>query len=277
MGFIKYAFVCKPDQSEALLGLLSDLPFDSFWEEAEGTINAYLDESFAEAEITEKLNPLREVIPFSLEIEKMEATNWNAVWESNFQPVQIGQFCGIRASFHPSFDPPVTHEILIDPKMAFGTGHHETTSLVISMMQDLNWKGKSVFDYGCGTGVLAILAKMLGAGLTDAVDIEEPAYENTLENVENNGVGEIRVYHGDIEAVPKRTYDLILANINRNVILASLEELANRLNPGGVMIISGFLKADVVRMVKAVEETGFKIRQTRENNQWISMELEKHL
>ncbi|MCB0707091.1 MAG: 50S ribosomal protein L11 methyltransferase [Saprospiraceae bacterium] len=272
MAFIKYQFDCAPELADALLGLLSELPFDSFQEEP-GCIQAYLADTYSESEMRTQLDEIQPIIPFQLKVEEMENVNWNAVWESSFKPVQIGTFCGIRASFHPVFDPPVQYEILIDPKMAFGTGHHETTALVIGMMESMDIAGKQVFDYGCGTGILAILAKMMGADQLDAVDIEEAAYENTLENVLNNGVSDITVFQGDISVVPDKAYDLILANINRNVILQSLAELAKRLKPEGQLIISGFLKADVPMMEEAILQNGFQRKRTEENNNWISMEL----
>jgi ribosomal protein L11 methyltransferase len=272
MNYWKYVIACPAEQSEMLLGLLSSLPFEAF-EETHSGLDAYLAIAEDQTMVASLLEEFQAFVPFTYTVEEMEDKNWNAIWESNFSPVRVADFCGIRASFHPPFDPPVTHEIRIDPKMAFGTGHHATTCLVIKLLQHLDLQGHTVLDYGCGTGILAILAEMLGASRLDAVDIEEPAYENTLENVEINGAEKITVYHGTLEVVPPHKYDLILANINRNVILNSFPEMKERLESGGRLIISGFLVADLEQIVQTAHANGLAPLETREEDGWIGMLL----
>ena len=272
MSYNKFLFDVSPALKEALLGLLSDLPFEAF-EETESGITAYLPENVVPSSLDHQLADLYSILAFAYKVEAMENVNWNAVWESNFEPVRVKDFCGVRASFHPTFEPAVEHEIVIDPKMAFGTGHHATTHLVIAMMQNMELHGHHVLDYGCGTGILAILASRLGAAKLDAVDIELPSYENTIENLKINQINNVSVFHGTLDVVPVGSYQTILANINRNVILQSLEALYSRLPSGGRLIISGFLKEDEEKMSEAIKSHGFELFRTAEKDQWIGMEL----
>ena len=196
--------------------------------------------------------------------------NWNTKWESSFSPIKIGQFVGIRADFHPPFQD-VEHELIIHPRMAFGTGHHATTYLVMERMKDLGMQGKSVFDYGCGTGILAVLASLLKASPIDAVDIEEEATSNTLVNMKANNVSDIQIFTGDINIVPKRKYEIILANINRNVILNTLAALYERSCQGGDLLISGILKRDQQLVEKEAERCGYKQILVRERDGWLML------
>jgi ribosomal protein L11 methyltransferase len=220
MSYWQYTIHTDPERAEPLLGLLSILPFNSFTATEDGWL-AYLSDTEDWQALEVALQGYQSIIPFTFEKEKMPDQNWNAVWESNFQPIQVGTFCGVRADFHPPFDG-VKYDLVIQPKMAFGTGHHETTYMMMEQMEKLEWPGKKVLDYGAGTGILAILAAQLGAATIDAVEIEAPACENAIENTERNGTPQVRVIAGTLDAVPKQSYDIILANINRNVILDSM-------------------------------------------------------
>lgn len=182
--YIEIDIKTSEETAEMLMALLGDLPFEMFEENSEG-VKAYIKKKDYSEDIDAYLSELQDAIDFSFEKNEIEGQNWNEVWESNFHPLRIGDFCGIRATFHESLQP-IEHELIINPKMAFGTGHHETTHLMIEAMQHLDLKGKTVLDYGCGTGILSFLAKKLGAGVLEAIDNDYPAYESTVENAEIN-------------------------------------------------------------------------------------------
>ncbi len=262
-----------PAMSEVIIALLGEMPFDTF-EEKGATIDAYIKEVDFSEDIENELVTLSQSLDFSYEREKIEAKNWNEVWESNFQPIVIDDFCGIRADFHPPMQL-VEHEIVITPKMAFGTGHHETTHSMIQTMRDLDFHQKRVFDYGCGTGILAIMAGKLGATEIVGVDNEFPAYESTLENAEVNGVPQIESIFGMLNDVAATNFDIILANINRNIIVNSLDALYEKLNIGGYILMSGFLQEDEAFMRQNIEERGFTHLSSAQRGNWICMKAVK--
>jgi len=271
-GYQRFSIQAAPEWREILLAFLAELPFDSFEDTEEG-LNAYLPPGTDAVETEQQLRQLQSDYPFTYTVEAIKSENWNAVWESNFQMVRVHDFCGIRAEFHPPFDG-VQHEIVIRPKMAFGTGHHETTWMMMDRMSHIDLKDKLVFDYGCGTGILAVLAAQLGASRVDAVDIEYPAWENTLEHAELNGVGDkIKAYFGTLDDVPPTTYDIILANINRNVILASLPELRKRLTANGLLLISGILHEDESAILEAAAVQGFQEMAQQKRGNWMAILL----
>lgn len=276
MGTWQFFFPARPERSELLLAWLEDFPFDAFQETEEGLF-AYLAPGASPESVEEQLRLLPEDIGIPFRKELIPAQNWNSLWEENFSPVRIGDFCGIRATFHQPFQG-VLHELVIQPKMAFGTGHHETTFMMVALMENLHFSGSDVFDFGCGTGILAILAAKLGATAVDAVDIEEAAVENTLENAAVNQTREqVRVFEGDLDVVPFRQYDCILANINRNVILGALTALYNRLRGGGTLLISGILDADRELVFEAAREAGFHINHYTGKGNWIAASLTRPL
>ncbi|OJV55970.1 MAG: hypothetical protein BGO31_17965 [Bacteroidetes bacterium 43-16] len=213
-------------------------------------------------------------VPFTLSEEAEQ--NWNATWESNFEPVVIEGFCSVRAHFHEPI-PGVQYDIRITPKMSFGTGHHATTRLMMSQMKDLDFKNKSVFDYGSGTGILAILAEMLGATQVDAIDIDEWSYENGLENVNTNQCKHIVVAQGDISWVQAgRQYDIILANINRHILLESMAQLNSFLPQDGQLLLSGILKLqDTHIIVEKAKACGFEMLKQTEDNGWTAILFRK--
>lgn len=273
MNYYQYKINCTPEQAEWLVTIVGQQPFDSF-EDTETGFNAYIPERLFTAETDADMENWKEQFAFAYEKVFIPYKNWNEVWESNFQAIEVEDFVRIRADFHPTAKG-FEHEIVINPKMAFGTGHHETTYMMMLIMRDLDLKDKSVFDYGCGTGILAILAAMRGSVDLDAVDIELPSYENTIENCEINKIQGVKTYHGVLETVPARKYDVILANINRNVILPSLQELYTRLEAQGDLLISGFIQEDEELMADAVAKGGFKIIRTEKRGNWICQQLKK--
>ncbi|CAH1000321.1 Release factor glutamine methyltransferase [Neolewinella maritima] len=272
-----YTITCADNQRDILLALLADAGMDSF-EETDHGLLAYA-RSDGGVDWATVLNELRETVAFTYEVSALADKNWNAEWESQFQPIQIGQRLLIRASFHPT-QPGIERELVIDPKMAFGTGHHATTYMMCERILDYFADGKqggaSVLDYGSGTGVLAILAKQVGAGRVDAVDIERPAYESTLENAERNGVTLGHVVHGQLDDVPVgKPYDLVVANINRNVLLATGGALYERLRAGGTAYLSGILDQDAELLTERMQLLGFRHVQTYARDAWRCFAFER--
>ena len=224
------------ERVEILTAILSELPFDTF-EETETGLKAYMPEKEWTQSVENEVITLSEDFDFTFDKTFIPYQNWNAVWESNFQPIQVDDFVAVRADFHPNTEG-VEFDLIVNPKMAFGTGHHETTFMMLQQMRSMDFKGKKVLDYGCGTGILAILASKLGAIDLEAVDIEPPSYENTIENCTINNVDNVKAICGVLDDVPSRNFDIILANINRNIIIDSLEDLKNRLNTEGSLFIN---------------------------------------
>jgi ribosomal protein L11 methyltransferase len=207
-------------------------------------------------------------IKYSKSIIKEE--NWNALWESNFEPVRVGDFVGIRANFHPHFEPTVSFEIEITPKMSFGTGHHATTFTVIELMESMDFKGKSVYDFGTGTGILAILAEKLGAASVLAVDNDDWCIENSIENVQNNGCQLVRVEKVE-SAYQKEKFDIIIANVNRHIIETNMLELSQLACPTASLVLSGLLIEDQLDMIELAAKQGWKYQKSRPLNGWVSL------
>lgn len=274
IDYYAFHFILDPSLQEPLLGLLSDLPFESF-EETEDRLMAYLPASVEPESLMPELEPIKEQIPFQLSVERLEGQNWNEIWESNFSPIQVGSFCGIRAEFHPSFGSGVLHELCIQPRMAFGTGHHETTYMMIETMETLPLSNAKVLDYGAGTGILAILAARMGARTVDALEIESIACENARDNCKANATGQVNVLEGTLEKVYGREYDIVLANINRHVLLESFAPLYEMLRPGGILLISGILSSDREIVEEAYLAVGFQSSQIRAKGQWIAVQLRR--
>ncbi len=273
MNYYKYTFAVNEEKREILLALIGEFAFDTF-EETTETISAYVPEK-SDTEIDPKaLEKLKQFVDFDYEKTFIPYQNWNDVWESNFQPILVDNFCGIRADFHPNFDK-VDYELLINPQMAFGTGHHETTFMMIQAMQPLDFSRKKVLDYGCGTGILAILAGMLGADPIDAVDIEEPSFINTKENALLNGINNVHSILGTLDNITDHDYDIILANINRHVILDSLPTLYQKLNPDGTILFSGILETDFDLIKKALNEEKFILKEKNLKGNWLCLVVTK--
>lgn len=257
--------VTNQEVKEILIAQLADIGYEAF-EESETDLKAFiLETDFNEETLVTILKD--HDLSFSRSIIKKQ--NWNSLWESNFEPVQVADFVGIRAGFHPSFTN-VTHEIVITPKMSFGTGHHATTYLVMQLMRDINFKEASVFDFGSGTGILAILAEKLGAKKILAVDNDDWCIENALENVAINKCEHIMVNKVD-ELHLDQKFNTILANINRNILIDNIQNLRNALEINGNLVLSGLLKENESEMVSICVGLGLFHRKTVERNGWIAL------
>ena len=261
----------EPLDSEGFSELFSWLDIEGI-EELENFIKVYISESYA-TEFEDYLKGIKEDYSVDFTKEILEEKNWNEDWEKNFQPVRIGQLAGIRASFHPPF-PDVKYDIVINPKMSFGTGHHATTRQVIELMEKIEVKGKKVFDCGSGTGILAIVAAKMGAKEVVAVDNDPWCYENHIENNLINKVN-TRVKLGGIEDVQIFDYNLILANIQRNYLLEFMPQLSKRLATEGQLIISGFLPQDNKDLLDKALENDLIAQYITESENWSCILLKK--
>jgi ribosomal protein L11 methyltransferase len=267
MSHIAITIHCTTEQADVLIAQLSAAGYEGF-EERTGQLIAYIPVADFDQSALEAL-----LQPHGLEYnrEEIQQENWNAVWESNFEPVLVGTFCGIRAGFHPPFEQHLQHEIIITPKMSFGTGHHATTFSMIRLMQQLNLSGKRVFDFGTGTGILAILAKKMGAGQTDAIDIDEWAVENSRENAAENQAADIRIWQADSLTNITGPYDIILANINRNILLQYMADMRRLLVPGGQLLLSGIMTQDEPAILESASLQGLVRSQQEEKDNWLAM------
>jgi ribosomal protein L11 methyltransferase len=252
---------------DILTAELADIGFESFTEE-DGKLKAFIQQGiYAEAELNKLCDRLLHKFPFSYKTKEIAPQNWNNVWESNFPDITVEDKIHVRALFHePKPEFPI--EIVIQPKMSFGTGHHATTWGVMKLMLEIDFKGKKVFDFGTGTGILAILAHKLGAREIWAVDNDAQCIENSEENIEMNHAEEIKLALGDITAFPNITYDIIIGNITRNVILAFLPEIATKLNPNGVFIASGFYEEDLALIENAAAPLALTLKTQQVRDKW---------
>lgn len=260
--------------SAYLISGLSEIGYESF-DEAGTVIKAYIPETgFNKTQLEALLSDIpSEFGKVDCSIDKIEQQNWNAEWEKNFDPVLINNTVLIRASFHKNL-PDFPHQILIDPKMSFGTGHHSTTALMIKNMLDLDFTGKDVLDMGCGTGVLAILAHKLGAGKITAIDIDEWAVENAKENFQQNDIDAYTLLQGGAEKI-SGSFDIVLANINRNILLADMPVYTTSLKPGGKLLLSGIYITDLDTVRAAAEQNNLTFISHLEKNSWVSAVFEK--
>ncbi len=256
--------------SAYLITGLGEIGFESFDEE-EKLIKAYIPENFYnQTNLEEFIKEIPEEFgKVNWQIEKIEQQNWNAEWEKHFNPVLIYNTVLIRASFHQNL-PEYPFEILIDPKMSFGTGHHSTTALMIKTMLSLDFESKKVLDMGCGTGVLAIMAKKQGATDVTAIDIDEWAVSNAAENFQLNKIEHYELLHGGAELLAGKEFDIILANINRNILVNDMNAYARSLKPGGIILISGIYHNDLDHVRDAAELYGLKYKNHIEKNSWIA-------
>ena len=254
-----------PEAHEILIAQLSEAGYEGF-EQGINFLNACIPQSKFDASA---LNEIADPNVYKTQITAIEARNWNEEWESSFEPVIIDDFCAIRASFHPTVIG-VEHEIIITPKMSFGTGHHATTSQVVQLMRRVDFSGKDVFDFGTGTGVLAILAEKLGAKEVLAMDIDEWSIENASENIDANNCSKVKLLHAS-EIPSHQTFDVILANINRHVILNELPAMAKQLRKCGVLILSGLLKDDLATIMDAALKQHLIVQTHSQKHDWIAM------
>ena len=260
--------------ADILVARLNEIEFESYCEDETG-IKAYVQTHLLdESALKEIINEVAKLCKLSSSITNVPQENWNKKWENNFDPVYINNKCVIRAHFHDAF-PNVEHEIIITPKMSFGTGHHETTALVMNEMFGIDFKDKAVLDMGSGTGVLAILAAKLGATSLIGIDFDEWAYENALDNAAINAISTISFIHGDAGAIGDATFDIILANINRNIILKDIAIYVKAMNIKSEIIFSGFLKEDIPLILKKSEQLGLELVVSKHKNKWQMLHLRK--
>lgn len=260
--------------SESLVAALLGIDYDSFSEE-DTHFRAYIPASeYHEEKLKEILSSLFPDQQVKFTVCRLEDKDWNAEWERNYEPVLIAGKCMIRAPFHPAVAG-VKYDILIEPKMSFGTAHHETTALMIEWMLDEPVTGKHVLDMGCGTGVLAILAAKMSAKEVRAIDNDPWAFVNATENCQRNKLPQIHVIQGDEGAIPSGPFDIILANINRNILLAQLPVYSRVSRAGGALYVSGFYEEDLEKIRNKAEEVGFAFSASRTLNKWMAVKFVK--
>ncbi|MDR9397918.1 MAG: 50S ribosomal protein L11 methyltransferase [Salibacter sp.] len=257
MNWIEVAFTIQPSEpwADLLPQDLADLGYESFSEENDKLLAYVSEDKYSETDLDALINQLPNHVQVNYTTKTIADQNWNAEWERNFEPIRIGKKLLVRAPFHEA-DDSVEMELVIEPKMAFGTGHHATTALIAERLLDMDLTDKRILDMGCGTSILAIIAKKRGAGDILAVDIDEWSVRSSEENIVINNTPGIDVRLGDIDVVPADDkFDMIIANINRNIILRHLEHYAALLKEGGVLLTSGFYQSDV----PVVDETAQKL------------------
>jgi ribosomal protein L11 methyltransferase len=252
---------------DMVIAELSLYGYDGF-EESIASIKAFIKEDEFDKAFIQSLS---EKYHFKYSPSIIPHQNWNQLWESNFEPINVDGFVGVRAEFHPPVEN-VLHEIIITPKMSFGTGHHATTFMMMQLMRDVNFKNRSVFDFGTGTGILAILAEKLGASKIIAIDNDDWCIENAVENVLKNECQNIEIKKGE-SANLKQPFQIIIANINRNIILENITYLIDNLIVGGILLLSGLLKEDEFTIRVSCEKSGLSFEKIVEKNGWIALEF----
>lgn len=275
--YIAYHFRVQPKEpaTEILIAELGELDFDSFMETEEG-LSAYIQEHFVTDNLLDDVfilkNPDFEI---DYRTESITQVNWNEEWEKNFDPIDVEGICYVRAPFHETKN--AEFEIVIEPKMSFGTGHHETTFMMMKHLLNLNIQGKEVLDMGCGTAILAILASMKGAKHVDAIDIDNWCYLNSIENAERNEIDNISVFEGDASLLidKKDHYDLIIANINRNILLDDMKAYAEAMKSGASILFSGFYTEDIEAIVAEANKYELFLDTQLERNNWASIKMTK--
>ena len=273
--FVCYDFIVEPiiPGCEILIAQLSQLGFDSFQEHENG-ISAYVDSKISsEIDLKDIQIFNTEEFKISFEITSVEKQNWNIKWESNFDPIYVDNICCVRAPFHPKSD--YKYDLVIEPKMSFGTGHHETTSMMISFILANEFTNSSVCDIGSGTGVLAILAELRGANRIDAIDIDNWCYLNSIENIERNNSENINIHEGEVEKLMHFTYDNIFANINLNVLLNDICIYAKMLNSSGTLYLSGFYKSDIKKVEIVANKSNLSLHESKVKNEWVALKFIK--
>ncbi len=271
--YLGYYFKVKPLQPavEILIAELGYAGFESFVETDEG-VTAYIQKEECNDGILNDIQILNSnEFEITFTFDEIEQTNWNKEWEKNFNPIIVDDACSVRAPFHDK--PNTTYDIIIEPKMSFGTGHHETTHMMIQHILKNDFTNKSVLDMGCGTGVLAILSEMKGAKRIDAIDIDNWCYLNSKENIDRNNCNHISVYEGDASLLKGKKYDVIIANINRNILLRDLSKYANCLNTNGILLLSGFYNSDISLIEAACNELMLKFNEKIEKNNWVALKF----
>jgi ribosomal protein L11 methyltransferase len=274
--YIGFTFTVTPRDpaTEMLIAELGVAGFESFVENEEGVI-AYIQKEECHDTILEAIFVLNSgEFDIKYTKEEIEQVNWNSEWEKNFNQIQVDDKVSIRAPFHEN--PNLEYDIVIEPKMSFGTGHHETTHMMVQHLLGLDLKGKKTLDMGCGTGILAIFAEMKGAQPIDAIDIDNWCYLNTVENIERNNCKHIAAYEGVAELLVGKKYDVIIANINRNILLADIDVYGASLNAGGTLLLSGFYAEDIPLLEAKATGLGMTLQNQLDRNKWVSLRYLKN-
>lgn len=272
MPYFEYRFITNNEAiSEVLMALLAELPFDTF-DLKETELLAYIPENECDiAQLTTYITELQQDYTFTWSQQLIPDENWNADWETSFQPIEVDGRCLIRAPFHPS-RPGFEFDILIAPQMSFGTGHHESTYLVLAAMLDIDFSDKIVCDAGCGTGILSVLAAQKGAKSVFAVDHEEWAYRNAIDHMVLNEVGTcVSVHQGDFSLLDGKTVDIILANLNKHILIGNMHLFMAALNDSGTLVVCGILKSDLADVVAEVAKYFYQPISTSTKNDWLSI------
>ncbi len=273
--YLGYHFTIEPKElgSEILIAELGEKPFESFIESDFGIV-AYIQKELWGEDVLEDIYILNSPeFTISYRIEEIDQVNWNEEWEKNFEAIDVDGKCHVRAPFHPKTN--AEFDIIIEPKMSFGTGHHETTHMMIQHLLAMDITSMKTLDMGCGTAILAILAEMKGAKPIDAIDIDNWCYLNSIENADRNNCSEISVYEGDAALLDGNNYDLIIANINRNILLNDMKSYTDCLNTGGTILFSGFYMEDISFIEASCVENGLKFVSQLERNNWVSLKYIK--
>ncbi len=273
-NYLEFNFNISPLQpwNEILMAELIEIGFDSFTEEHNGIL-AYIQKDLLEEKKLQEISMFtNEAVEISYTYQEMPNINWNEEWEKNFEPINVENQVSIRAEFHENQNLP--HEIIIQPKMSFGTGHHATTYLMIQQMLDMDFENKTVLDMGCGTSVLAIFAKQKGAGKTVAIDIDEWSVENSKENAERNNV-DLDISQGTADNLGAENFDIILANINRNILISDIPTYVSVLNNVGQLLLSGLCFFDVDDILEVCNEHKLTLKRKLQREEWVSLLLEK--
>ena len=278
MDYIEVKLILQPhsdELAEILTAEFGELGFESFTDTETG-FDAYIPiKDYSKNALTDCLEAYQKQAKITVADTLIKAKNWNAVWESNFEPITIDNRCTIRAPFHTDM-PKLEFDIVIEPKMSFGTGHHSTTYLVAEWLLNNNVSNKKILDMGCGTGILAILAALKNARPIDAIDIDEWAYDNAIENVRTNKVaGSITVRQGDASLLKGHTYDIILANINRNILLQDMVTYSKSLVDGGTLVVSGIFTEDIPTITAEATKQGLQQVEEKSRNKWARIVFRK--
>ena len=275
MNYIEYDFTVSPTEmgAEILMAELAEVGFDSFEDTPTG-IKAYIPKDSWNEHILQDIYLLSNPeFTISYQITEIEQVNWNEEWEKNFSPIVVEDLCTVRANFHPV--PNTRYDIVITPKMSFGTGHHETTYMMLQQLLPLSLEGAKVLDMGCGTGILAIMAALRGAHDITAIDIDPWCVENATENVQQNNCSFITIKEGDVSLIAGEQYNLILANINRNILLSDIPAYTQALLPQGLLLVSGFYEEDLPAIKEKCQEVGLTYLSHIERNRWLSAKFQR--
>ena len=271
--YIGYHFTIEPLElgSEILIAELGEKAFESFIETETG-ISAFVQKDLWDETILDDIQIL-ENPEFKIDytFEEIEQVNWNEEWEKNFEPIDVDGKCHVKAPFHEKTN--AEFDIVIEPKMSFGTGHHETTHMMIQHLLETDLVGKKTLDMGCGTAILAILAEMKGAQPIDAIDIDNWCYLNSIENAERNNCKHISVYEGEASLLKGKKYDVIIANINRNILLNDMQQYVDCLNKNGILFLSGFYTEDIPAISESCTSKGLTYVKQFERNNWVALKF----